>query len=124
MSHKFKWLARMRDLADYWSQYSTCKRRKVGAVLFDPTSFQVLTFGYNDTPTGEMNCGDGGCSVCNGEIPTRDNLDCFCVHAEMNCINFAARWGIKVQGMHLVSTIPPCRGCRKNLLQAGVIWIS
>ncbi len=56
---------RMAHLA---STRSTCVRRKVGAVIVKDR--MVLTTGYNDTPRGVRNCGDGGCARCAGDAPS------------------------------------------------------
>jgi dCMP deaminase len=42
------------------------------------------------------------------------------VHAEQNALLAAARFGIAVQGSTLYSTMRPCFGCTKEMLQAGV----
>ena len=45
---------------------------------------------------------------------------CICVHAEQNAILTAARFGQQTLGASLTSTMQPCFGCLKELLQAGV----
>src|SRR2546430_16596952 len=54
---------------------STCVRRHAGAVVVKDR--MVLSTGYNDTPRGLPNCGDGGWDL--GEVvspsrPARDSL--------------------------------------------------
>jgi dCMP deaminase len=112
-------------LAEHWAQYSTCIRRQVGAVIYDPDSKTVISIGYNDTPIGEIDCGDGGCRVCEGPDAVRDILACKCIHSESNAIAFAARLGHRTLGHWLVSTFTPCATCRKLMIQAGIakaIW--
>lgn len=46
---------------------------------------------------------------------------CVCVHAEQNAILTAARFGISINGATLFSTLRPCLGCLKEIIQAGVI---
>ena len=114
----------MLRLAREWSQYSTCVRSQVGAVLFDPTSKAVISIGYNDTPSDHPDCGEGGCPACaDGETRARDTDACVCVHGEQNCIALAARRGARTEGAHLAVTRKPCNGCRKLLTQAGVIQV-
>lgn len=114
----------MIGLAQYWSQFSTCKKRQVGAVIYDPNTYAVLSIGYNDTPIGEPDCGDGGCDRCNGVEAASLYLDCLCCHAEMNAVMFAARRGIAIEGARLAlwtePMIPSCSTCMKYLKQAGV----
>lgn len=64
-----KWVGRMLAMAEHWSQYSTCIRRKVGAVIYDPETYAIVSVGYNDTPIGETDCGNGGCVRCQQEAP-------------------------------------------------------
>lgn len=119
------WPERMRLLAAHWAQYSTCIKRQVGAVIFTPT-FQILSIGYNDTPQGWINCGDGGCLACAESLEqgteARHNTDCNCVHAEKNALNFAARNGVRTDGAFIITdgATPYCNGCLKDLAQAGV----
>jgi dCMP deaminase len=42
------------------------------------------------------------------------------VHAEQNALLSAARFGISVRGATLYTTVRPCFGCTKELLQAQV----
>ncbi len=105
----------MLALADLWSTYSTCVRRQVGAVLFHPETHAVVGIGYNDTPIGEDDCGEGGCEPCS-EGSVKNRTDCKCVHAEMNAVLLAQR----VDGCWLATTYHPCIRCHNQLIQAGV----
>jgi dCMP deaminase len=42
------------------------------------------------------------------------------VHAEQNALLAAARFGIAVEGATLYTTVRPCFGCTKEMLQAGI----
>ena len=48
---------------------------------------------------------------------------CICVHAEQNAVLAAARFGIATEGAALYSTMRPCFGCTKELLQAGILSV-
>lgn len=117
-----RWFARFTELAKLWASFSTCKRRRVGAVIVDTTTLAVVSMGYNDTGLGKTNCGDGGCEVCSNEESTRLNLDCACIHAEMNALLLAARRGTKTEGCTLViwGCEEVCSSCFKHLTQAGI----
>lgn len=101
---------------------SPCVRRGVGAVLVDPSVPAMLSTGYNGTP---MHCEHKTEETCirkdfaSGEYP---EVSC-CVHAEMNAILLAARRGIGTAGTTLYTTLPPCLGCSKALIQAGVMRV-
>ena len=121
------WHERMEALARQWASYSTCLKRKVGAVIYDPDSKAVLGLGYNDTPIGAIDCGDGGCLVCEEPIGKATlRIDCGCCHAEMNAVVLAARRGVALEGARLVIWSDPptkvCLSCSKYLTQAGITW--
>ena len=50
-------------LAHLASLRSNCMKRRVGAVLVRDK--RVVSTGYNGTPRGVTNCGEGGCARCN-----------------------------------------------------------
>ena len=107
---------RMAHLA---STRSTCVRRRVGAVIVKDR--MVLTTGYNDTPRGVRNCGDGGCARCAGDAASGTGHDtCLCIHAEMNCVIQAAYHGVSVAAATLYCTYLPCLTCAKTLLNVGI----
>ena len=99
-----------------------CLGRRVGAVI--TREGRVLSTGYNGTPFGMPNCSEGGCLRCSRRDDERlrgGAYDvCICVHAEQNAILTAARFGQQVLGAALTSTMQPCFGCLKEMLQAGI----
>lgn len=101
---------------------ANCTGNRVGAVLV--MGNRVISTGYNGVPEGMKNCLDGGCLRCRNpeeRFPSGVGYDlCICVHAEQNALLAAARFGISVQGATLYTTMQPCFGCAKELLQAHV----
>jgi dCMP deaminase len=98
-----------------------CTGNRVGAVIV--VDRRIVSTGYNGTPENMPNCSDGGCHRCanRSQYPSGAGYDlCICVHAEQNAILAAARFGIAVQGSTVYSTMRPCFGCTKEMLQAGV----
>jgi len=98
-----------------------CTGNRVGAILVKDRF--IIATGYNGTPAGAPNCSDGGCERCAHpeRYPSGQGYDlCICVHAEANALLMAARVGISTNGSTLYSTMRPCFGCSKELLQAGV----
>lgn len=99
-----------------------CLGRRVGAVI--TREGRVLSTGYNGTPFGTPNCSEGGCLRCSRRDDERlrgGAYDvCICVHAEQNAILTAARFGQQLLGASLTSTMQPCFGCLKEMLQAGI----
>lgn len=100
-----------------------CLGRRVGAVL--ARDGRVLSTGYNGTPFGMPNCSTGGCYRCSQRHgdPSKQGGSydvCLCVHAEQNALLTAARYGQQTMGSTLITTLQPCFGCLKQMLQAGV----
>jgi dCMP deaminase len=101
---------------------ANCTGNRVGAVLVREN--RVISTGYNGVPEGMKNCLDKGCFRCtnpNGLFPSGVGYDlCICVHAELNTILSAARFGIAVEGATLYTTMQPCFGCLKEMVQAKI----
>lgn len=98
-----------------------CKGSRVGAIVV--VDKRIVSTGYNGTPEGMVNCTAGGCDRCGRrqEYPNGTGYDlCICVHAEQNAILAAARFGISVAGGVLYTTLQPCFGCLKEMLQAKI----
>lgn len=90
-------------LASLASLRSNCMKRRVGAVLVREK--RVVSTGYNGTPRGVRNCGEGGCTRCNSggdgfgggqEGVTLRGMgegmeECLCLHAEENALLEAGR---------------------------------
>jgi len=103
---------------------ANCLGNRVGAIIV--TSGRIISTGYNGTPEGMQNCLDGGCERCSnrGKYPSGTAYDlCICVHAEQNALLTAARFGIAVQGSTVYSTMQPCFGCMKEMLQAKIVEV-
>ncbi|HXX37237.1 MAG TPA: cytidine/deoxycytidylate deaminase family protein [bacterium] len=110
------------SLARLASTRSTCLRRRVGAVIVKDR--MVLSTGYNDTPRGMKNCGDGGCDRCRSDAASGTALDtCLCLHAEQNAIIQAAYHGVGIAGGTIYSTHQPCLTCAKMIVNAGITRI-
>ena len=100
---------------------ANCTGRRVGALIV--RDHRILSTGYNGTPTKMRNCEEGGCHRCANPdaYPSGEGYDlCICVHAEQNALLAAARFGVAIDGCTLYSTLQPCFGCLKELLQANV----
>ncbi|MFS8638839.1 MAG: dCMP deaminase family protein [Gemmatimonadota bacterium] len=100
---------------------ANCTGSRVGAILV--LNDRIISTGYNGTPQGMPNCDEGGCERCANreKYPSSQGYDlCICVHAEQNALLSAARFGIPVEGSVLYTTMRPCFGCAKELLQARV----
>lgn len=102
------------NIAALFALRSTCLRGNVGAVL--ARDGRVLTTGYNGTPSGMEHCTPFTCDP--------DGPRCLrSVHAEANCIAFAARHGISTEGAVLYCTHSPCLDCAKLIVNAGIVQL-
>jgi len=109
-------------MANLASTRSTCLRRRVGTVIVKDQ--MVLATGYNDTPRGVRNCGDGGCARCAGDAPSGTAHDtCLCLHSEMTALLQAAYHGVSVKGGTIYCTYSPCLICAKMILNVGLVRI-
>jgi dCMP deaminase len=101
---------------------ANCKGNRVGAVI--ALNNRIISTGYNGTPENMPNCLDGGCHRCTNRDKTYKSGEaydlCICVHAEQNAILAAARFGIPMQASTFYTTLRPCFGCAKEMLQAQV----
>ncbi len=98
---------------------STCLRRQVGAVLV--LEKHILATGYNGAPSGLQHCLEIGCLREQLRVPPGERHElCRGLHAEMNALIQAARYGIKISGATLYSTTCPCSLCAKMLVNAGI----
>lgn len=98
---------------------SSCLRRHVGAVIV--VNQAIVSTGYNGTPFGMRNCDKGGCPRCASDAAPGENYDlCFCVHAEANALALAARHGTSVRDGTMYTTLRPCIGCLKSVVQSGI----
>lgn len=95
------------NIAKEISTLSHCVRSKVGAVLVK--SGNLISFGYNGTPTGM----DNSCEENDTTLP-------HVIHAECNAILKAAKTGNSVDGSTLYLTLSPCLDCSKLILQSGI----
>jgi dCMP deaminase len=100
---------------------ANCTGYKVGAALI--VDNRVISTGYNGVPEGMTNCLDGGCDRCGNPQRYQSGVGydvCICVHAEENALLSAARFGIRVDGGLMYTTVRPCFSCMKALHQAGI----
>jgi dCMP deaminase len=100
---------------------AACTGNRVGAILV--LDDRIISTGYNGTPAGMTNCDQGGCFRCANreKFASGKGYDlCICVHAEQNALLSSARFGISTQGSIMYTTMRPCFGCTKELLQAKI----
>jgi dCMP deaminase len=98
---------------------STCKRRRVGALIVKDR--RILSTGYNGAPRGLPHCLDIGCLRAELNIPSGERQEiCRGVHAEQNALVQAAYFGVGVADAVIYTTHQPCITCAKLLINAGI----
>lgn len=113
------WDSYFMSLASLAAQRSNCMKRRVGCVLVGRTR-RVISTGYNGTPRGLRNCGDGGCPRCNdGSASGASLATCLCIHAEENALLEAGRERIR-EGAVLYCDTCPCLTCSIKICQVGI----
>jgi dCMP deaminase len=106
------------ELASLAAQRSNCMKRRVGCVLVREK--RVISTGYNGTPRGLKNCGEGGCPRCNvGASQGAALSTCLCIHAEENALLEAGRDRIR-EGTILYCDTCPCLTCSIKIAQVGI----
>lgn len=131
------------EIAEKFAEQSTCVKRKVGAVLVK--DLRILSTGYNGTPSGFCNCkdvfGNGPNEIATKAIFYKNDFpsslnskksfqgyyfnhhefaDRFEIHAEQNCIAFAAKNGVSTEDCTLYVTTAPCVNCAKIIIASGI----
>jgi dCMP deaminase len=106
---------------------STCDRGKVGAILVKDG--RVLATGYAGSPSHSAHCDDVGHEFevrykgrrDEGPAGGEETEHCVrTVHAELNALLQAARYGPPVEGATLYCSAFPCRDCAKALVNSGI----
>lgn len=104
------------SIAKATAQRSTCPSRKVGSVIVNPSTNQVISMGYNGAARGTQHCTE--------ECLTRESgkgwRKCNAIHAELNAIISAAMNGTSTNGATMYLTTTPCVFCSRTLINAGI----
>lgn len=111
------------EIARVVAHRSTCLHRQIGAVIVKGK--QIVSTGYNGAPAGRPHCAMYSTTLKSGcareGIPSGQRSElCRAAHAEQNAINFAARYGIAIEGATIYTTTYPCSWCAKSIVNAGI----
>jgi dCMP deaminase len=101
------------NIAEDIAARSTCHNIQVGAVI--TINNRIIGTGYNGSPAGFPNCID--------EPQNCEKYGKHCVravHAEVNAIVQAARFGNGIEGSTLYTIYSPCVDCAKLIVNAGI----
>jgi dCMP deaminase len=113
------WDSYFMQLAQVVAGRSTCLRRQVGAVMVKDR--QILSTGYNGSPSGLLHCDEVGCLRQSLGVPSGERQEiCRAVHAEQNALVQAAKYGVALAGADLYVTHQPCILCTKLIINVGI----
>jgi len=115
MKRKFI-LAHMK-VAEVYSELSSAKRLKVGAVIVKDDT--IIGIGYNGMPSGWTNRCEDLTTPIEGDIPTLKTKP-EVIHAESNAISKVARSTNSTEGSYMFVTHAPCLDCAKLIHQSGI----
>lgn len=95
------------------SELSYAIRNKVGCIIVSKEG-QVISQGFNGTPSGYDNC----CEYTdeNGNLVTKKEV----LHAESNAISKCAKQISTTENATLYVTLSPCFDCAKIIIQSGI----
>lgn len=105
------------DVCKVISSRSICPSgKKHGAVAVKDG--RILSTGYNGPPSGYVHCNP--CTLTKGGSDRKDWSSCPAVHAELNVILNAAKWGISLKDSTVYLTKKPCSQCFSGMINAGI----
>ena len=95
------------------SELSYAQRKKVGCIIVSAED-QVISQGFNGTPSGMDNC-------CEETLPdgTLKTLP-WVLHAEANAITKCAKYSSTTKDATVYVTLSPCIECSKLIIQAEI----
>jgi dCMP deaminase len=106
---------------------ATCDRGRSGAIIV--RDGRIIATGYVGSPAGTAHCDEDGHEIekrYEKTTGTKMRMTEHCirtVHAEMNAILQAARYGPSTEGGEIYCTMFPCYDCAKAIVNAGITKI-
>lgn len=116
------WHSTFMQIAELFADHATCIRKHVGVVLVRDR--RIISCGYNGSPSGCVHCEEVfGNPNASWRVPMshHDFSAKYELHAEQNCLAFASKVGVKIDGdCILYVTYAPCSACAKLIVACGV----
>lgn len=108
------------DVMKSVSSRATCDRGKSGSVIVKDK--RIIATGYVGAPAGLPHCDDVGHLLKKvTHEDGRESVHCLrTIHAEMNAITQAAKFGASVEGSTLYCKMEPCSACAMSIINAGI----
>lgn len=112
MSRSTEWDNKFMEIADSFAKMSRANKKKVGALIVENGTYNILSYAYNGTPYGYVN-------VCEDDY---GNTKPEVVHAEINALlKLIGRGHIREKSCTMYLTYSPCIECAKVIIQSRII---
>lgn len=105
-------------------QRSTCSRGRSGAIIVKEG--RIISTGYVGAPAGMPHCDEVGHQLEKRILVPNGDHSIHCirtVHAELNAILQAARFGVSIEGGVMYCTMVPCFECAKAIHSVGIVKV-
>lgn len=110
----------MKLCLDIANNFSTCGKKKYGALLLDEKN-HVVGMGYNGGPSKFKHCEDGGCPRLKENSPSGSSYDnCIAVHAEQNALLHS---DYSSDPKKIYVNGPPCFTCAKLIANSTIEFV-
>ena len=112
------------DILAAYEKRSTCKRVRVACVMVK--NGRSIASGWNGVAAGSEHCEEHFHDISEEDLQTTHNAAHrqFSIdnelHAEMNCVAFAAKEGISLEGSDMYCSYSPCGDCAKVIQAVGI----
>jgi dCMP deaminase len=107
------------EIVELYGKRGTCDRGRNGALIVREN--RIISTGYVGSPKGFPHCDDVGHLFQTLIREGTETKHCYrTVHAEMNAICMAAKYGISVDGATLFTKLTPCFDCAKAIVSCGI----
>ena len=109
------WNEYFMDHAELASTMATCDRKHVGAIAVKDK--RILATGFNGAPSCLAHCTEAGHDI----VLVNGRESCSrAVHAEINIVTQAAKFGISIKDSVIYVNTYPCYNCFKTLSASGI----
>ncbi len=108
------------NLVEEVSKRGTCDRGRTGVIIVKDK--RIIATGYVGSPKGIKHCDEVGhqLKITINEDNTKSMHCLRTIHAELNAICQAAKFGISIEGTTIYCRMEPCYNCAKAIINSGI----
>lgn len=131
---ELKYKSLYKNVLKEYQKFSTCARVKVAALLVEKG--RIISVGYNGVPSGQRHCNEkfsikSGMYFIDGNPVSEETWleehHKFAneqeIHAEQNCLGYAAKWAMNISGASMVLSHEPCEACARLIFCCGIKYV-